>query len=501
MASLAQLPELVGFFSYSREDDQAFRGSLSALRDAIQRDLSAQLGRTTRNFRLWQDQEAIAPGQLWESQIAKAIDEAVFFIPILTPRAVASKYCKFEFEAFLARERALARNDLVFPIHYILVPGLLDEAERRNNPVLSMVAKRQYVDWRSFRHASIETPVFGQVIDQFCGKIAKTLREHWLSPKERETKQEVEQILARAKPGGFVSELAKGLFGELLSETPRPSHDPDVPMRQRNETSETVASARPLTAAQERAVKPGDSFKEGTLCPEMIVLPAGRFLMGSAAGQGHESEYPQHEVTIAKPFAVGKFAVTFDEWDACAAAGGCRSDVSDSDWGRGRRPAIAVDWDDAQAYVKWLSGVTGKLYRLLSEAEYEYAARAGSQTKYPWGDDVKLNGTSMANCEGCGSHWDNGQTAPVGSFAPNAFGLHDMVGNVWAWTEDCWNESYRGAPTDGSTWTSGDCSQRVNRGGCWNFPPVNLRSARRIGVGTNTRVSFFGFRVARTLSP
>src|SRR6516165_1202636 len=156
MGSLAQLPELVGFFSYSREDDEAFRGSLSALRDAIQRDLSAQLGRTKRNFRLWQDQVAIAPGKMWESQIAKAVEEAAFFIPIVTPRAVASKHCKFEFESFLARERALGRNDLVFPIHYILVPALLDEAEWRSDPVLSIVAKRQYVDWRPYRHVSVD---------------------------------------------------------------------------------------------------------------------------------------------------------------------------------------------------------------------------------------------------------------------------------------------------------------------------------------------------------
>ena len=146
--------------SYSREDDEAFRRALSDLRDAFQRDLSAQLGRARRNFRLWQDQEAIAPGQMWESQIAEAVEEAVFFIPIVTPRAVASKYCKFEFESFLARERALGRNDLVFPIHYILVPALLDEAEWRNDPVLSVVGKRHAKrPWRaSFRSHPASMP-------------------------------------------------------------------------------------------------------------------------------------------------------------------------------------------------------------------------------------------------------------------------------------------------------------------------------------------------------
>ena len=186
----------------------------------------------------------------------------------------------------------------------------------------------------------------------------------------------------------------------------------------------------PLTAAQERALKAGDSFKEGVDCPEMIVVPAGSFLMGSPEGQGDEDEHPQQEVMITRPFAVAKFALTFDKWDACAAGGGCRSDVSDSGWGRGRRPAINVSWDDAQAYVKWLSRITGKAYRLLSEAEYEYAARAGTRTAYPWGDDIKLNGKAMANCDGCGSQWDGMQTAPVGG----RFAANRLVSTTWSAT-------------------------------------------------------------------
>jgi formylglycine-generating enzyme required for sulfatase activity len=155
----------------------------------------------------------------------------------------------------------------------------------------------------------------------------------------------------------------------------------------------------------------------------------------------------------------------------------------------------------AQAYVKWLSGITGKPYRLLSEAEYEYAARAGTETKYPWGDDIKLNGKAMANCDACGSQWDKKQTAPVGSFAANAFGVYDMVGNVSEWTEDCWNESYQGAPADGSAWTSGDCSRRVVRGGSWGLNPDFLRSAGRGWALTDGRSDGLGFWVARTLTP
>jgi formylglycine-generating enzyme required for sulfatase activity len=224
-------------------------------------------------------------------------------------------------------------------------------------------------------------------------------------------------------------------------------------------------------------------------------------MMGSPVDQGHDNERPLHDVTIATPLAVSKFTLTFDEWDGCAAHGDCDPHVSASGFGRGRRPAINVSWDDAQIYVKWLSRITGKAYRLLSEAEYEYAARAGTQTTYPWGDDIELNDEAMANCDGCDSQWDNKQTAPVGSFAANRFGLFDMAGNVWEWTEDCHHDNYQGAPSDGSPWTSGDCRTRVVRGGSWLNRPGNLRSAIRDSDTTGARYSVLGFRVARTLTP
>ena len=177
MSSLADLPEVIGFFSYSREDDEAFEGTLSALRDAIQRELGAQLGRSRATFRLWQDRAAIAPGQLWESEIKAAVEQAVFFIPIVTPRAVNSRYCKFEFEAFLAREQALGRTDLVFPLLYIRVPALENEAQWREDPVLSIIGKRQYVDWRPLRHLDVRTTTVREQIEHFCDKIVEALRE------------------------------------------------------------------------------------------------------------------------------------------------------------------------------------------------------------------------------------------------------------------------------------------------------------------------------------
>jgi formylglycine-generating enzyme required for sulfatase activity len=265
-----------------------------------------------------------------------------------------------------------------------------------------------------------------------------------------------------------------------------------------------------LTPAQEGALKPGGSFKECAQdCPGMVVVPAGSFIMGAPSTEsssiGYAHEIPPHTVTIAKPFAVSKYELTFADWDACVAGGGCFSfshwlPISDEGWGRGQQPMMKVNWNDAQAYVTWLSQVTGKTYRLLSEAEYEYATRAGTTTRYPWGDDIKLNGQAMANCTGCDSQWDGQRAAPVGSFPANKFGLYDMVGNVMEWVQDCYHPDYQGAPTDGSAWIAGGiCGQRVFRSASWDNPPESLRSAGRGTFTVGNGGNLLGFRVARTL--
>jgi formylglycine-generating enzyme required for sulfatase activity len=243
---------------------------------------------------------------------------------------------------------------------------------------------------------------------------------------------------------------------------------------------------------------PGTVFFDGVDCPEMVVVPARGFLMGTLETEvaRHESEGPQRKVTIARAFAVGKYPLTFAEWDACVAAGGSSYRPPDEGWGRGRQPIINVSWDDAQAYVSWLARKTGKPYRLLSEAEWEYAARAGTTTAYPWGDQP---GTNRANFSGAGSDWSNRRTAPVGTFEPNSFGLHDMIGNVWEWVQDCWNDTYRGAPSDGRAWESGDCGRRVLRGGSWNLKPEYARVAQRLRYEPVIRYGYVGLRVARTL--
>jgi formylglycine-generating enzyme required for sulfatase activity len=258
-----------------------------------------------------------------------------------------------------------------------------------------------------------------------------------------------------------------------------------------------------LTAEADRALKPGDMFMEcAKSCPAMVVVPAGEFTMGSPAEEAHRSdnEGPQHQVRIAKAFAVAKYELTFADWDACVGVGGCPQ-VSDGNWGRGAQPVISVTWLDAQQYVAWLSQMTGKAYRLLTEAEWEYATRARTTTVYPWGDEL---GKGNANCPGCGSPWDGKQPAPAGSFAPNAFGLYDMTGNVWQWVEDCYMPNYNGAPSDGSAWTKADCPYRVARGGSWvGVPgPSSLpRSAYRDWRPVDGRSYGLGIRVGRTLNP
>jgi formylglycine-generating enzyme required for sulfatase activity len=263
-----------------------------------------------------------------------------------------------------------------------------------------------------------------------------------------------------------------------------------------------------LTAEAEQALKPRDEFRECANCPVMVVVPAGRLMMGSPADQsrGESSEGPQHEVAIRHRFAVGKFELTFNEWNACMAHSGCPSppnylsfDFLLSGPTNGREPASLVSWHDAQRYVAWIVKVTGKPYRLLTEAEWEYAARGDTTTAYFWGDRI---GKGNAHCNDCGSDLRS-LIAPVGSFAANKFGLYDMHGNVAEWVEDCWHKSYEGnPPTDGSAWTAeADCNRRVVRGGAWFSHPLGLRSAARGTFDKGDTSSGIGFRVGQTLIP
>jgi formylglycine-generating enzyme required for sulfatase activity len=273
------------------------------------------------------------------------------------------------------------------------------------------------------------------------------------------------------------------------------------------------------------AATAAETFKDCSDCPEMVVVPAGSFIMGSPANEPQRGgdEGPQHPVTIAKPFAVEKFAVTVNQFAAFVADTGydagskCRTyeggngeKRSGRSWRNpgfsqaGTHPVVCVNWDAAKAYVAWLSRKTGKSYRLLSEAEREYVTRAGTTTPFWWGSSIS---PQQANYDG-NSAYNNGakgeyrkQTVPVDSFQPNSWGLYQVHGNVWEWTEDCYKDSYAGAPTDGSASTSGDCGRRVLRGGSWFHLPQILRSANRDRNTTDDRLDLIGFRVGRTLTP
>jgi formylglycine-generating enzyme required for sulfatase activity len=314
-----------------------------------------------------------------------------------------------------------------------------------------------------------------------------------------------------------------------------------------------LAASASLTAAssEQGPTKVVQSFRDCSDCPQMVKIPAGQFLMGSSAVDAARDfeaamsirdpsaglleaalypkvvqqmlgfEQPQHRVTIGQSFALSKYPITRGEFavfvreTGYANHAGCAFYIDhryplrpDADWQNpgfaqtDRDPVVCVSWDDANAYITWMnSKVTGNAsargeYRLPSDAEWEYAARAETQTAHWWGDSI---GTGNANCDGCGSSWDKKQTAPVGSFAANSFGIADVLGNVWEWTADCWNKTYDGAPDDGRARTSGQCGDRVMRGGAWSSDPWLLRSAERSRESSNEHTNYIGFRVAKTL--
>ncbi|MBN3767803.1 formylglycine-generating enzyme family protein, partial [Burkholderia sp. Ac-20365] len=247
----------------------------------------------------------------------------------------------------------------------------------------------------------------------------------------------------------------------------------------------------PAPAAAKAAT--GGESKDCAACPAMISLPAGSFTMGSNSDD--PSEKPPHHVTISAPFAIGKYEVTVEQWNACADVNGCPKLTPENNSAK-NAPARDLSWDDTQAYVKWLSKVTGKTYRLPTEAEWEYANRAGTTTKYWWGDAMRKG---MANCKDCGDPYHKEAPEPVGTFAANPNGLYDMNGSVWEWVGDCWHNSYQGAPNDGRAWDAPGCNTRVIRGGSWREGNDYMLSSTRFKYSQSVRQSQDGFRVVKEL--
>ena len=347
-----------------------------------------------------------------------------------------------------------------------------------------------------------------------------------LGPESREV-EELEDAIAEAKRRKQEAEERR----QAEAERERKAREAEEAARRARAEAERKRKEREEEARRKRAQGPGMTLQDCPECPEMVVVPSGRFQMGSPSSEKGrlDDEGPVHEVTIARPFAVGVNEVTRGEFARFAEATGrstgnnCWSYES-GEWkarsGRHWRdpgfsqtdehPVVCVRWNDAQAYVRWLSGETGEAYRLPSEAEWEYVARAGTRTAWYWGESESgqcryANGADEASGDLGGGkvrcNDGHARTSPVGSYEANGYGLHDVLGNVWEWVQDCWNESYAGAPRDGSAWTSGECGRRVLRGGSWHANPRNLRSADRGRYWSGNRVNLIGFRVARTLTP
>jgi formylglycine-generating enzyme required for sulfatase activity len=346
----------------------------------------------------------------------------------------------------------------------------------------------------------------------FAGELLKQLGSPDLSAEEMFNRTRVD--VSRSSSGDQVPWVASSLLEEfkfrgkpsgvaMTPPTPSPSPFPQAPKVPAQTSPPAVsppAASPPKEPAQaslspprepiRKAFKPGDTFRDCAECPEMVVVPAGSFQMGSS---NNDREKPVHEVSIAKPFAIGLREVTFDEWDRCVSENGCKFHPGDRGWGRGSRPVINVSWVDAKEFATWLSQKTGQTYRLPSEAEWEYTARGGTNTAFWWGSTV---GARHANCRQC-STGETEQTYPAGTYKANPFGLYDTAGNAAEWVEDCWNDDYRGAPTNGSAWVTGQCQLRVLRGGSFDSESEYVRSNSRFRYDVDVRYSGNGFRVVR----
>ncbi|MBI2275941.1 MAG: SUMF1/EgtB/PvdO family nonheme iron enzyme [Dechloromonas sp.] len=278
--------------------------------------------------------------------------------------------------------------------------------------------------------------------------------------------------------------------------TARPVPERTQPAAPATRAAPAPAPGAPTAAVPPRKMPPADAVgvsevKDCPVCPALIVLPRGAFTMGNS--QDDPSEKPAHQVSINEPFAIGKYEVTVEQWNACAMADACPR-IATVAGAANNAPVRDVSWDDAKKYVSWLSKLSGKSFRLPTEAEWEYAARGGTTTRYWWGDQMR---PGNANCKGCGEPWQQQEPAKVGSFAANSFGAHDMNGSVWEWVADCWHNSYHGAPANGLAWNEPNCTVRVIRGGSWRDGASYMLSSTRFKYDGNVRNSQNGFRVAR----
>jgi formylglycine-generating enzyme required for sulfatase activity len=511
------------FISYSRKD--------MAFVDRLDPALKA------RGFEALIDRDEIYAFEPWWERVQKLIGQADTVVFVLSPDSVDSEVALKEVEYAASLNKRFAPI-VCRPVVEHTVPEALrrlnfiffDDPVRFNESVnkLSEALQTDIVwlrDHTKFGEAARGWAEAGRPNGLLLRTPALEMAEYWIASRPHDAPEPPESVRAfvlasrqaarsaqRIKRSVTVAMFAllvgiiMGLVGWIEQDVIKEQwrwYTISIPFRSKNFLSYAlnVSTERTLTSKATFRECAGDMVDKD-YCPLMVVVPAGSFIMGSPSTErGHRSdEEPSHNVTIAAPFAVSVAEVTFWEWDTCVEYGNCPPGAWDMGWGRADRPAMNVNFEDAQRYVSWLSRMTGKPYRLLTEAEWEYAARGGTTTAYPWGDEVGKNNANCASClDGIGinSGWPG--TAPVGSFAPNGFGLYDMIGNVWEWVFDCYHDNYRDVPTNGTAWTSDDCFFRVARGGAFNRPPEFSRSATRHGFKVDSRIDVLGFRVARTL--
>ena len=472
------------FISYKREEQAAAR----KLADALEQE----------GLSVWWDPK-LRVGEHFDDVIENALDQAKCVIVMWSERSVQSRYVRDEAMYALERDKLVpvAVEKITLPFRFKGVHTL---------SLLGWDGSRDFAEFR--RLVDDISAILRSSREKEAGLKPEQPNRRFIDQKAPNTWQSHYAIAAAA---GAVLIIISGIFWWSKWQ-PEPVEN----KRSLKETTELLAAGQTKVDGQNETVKQPpmtktqpqkpvsltgkvvrDRLKNGELGPEMVVVPAGSFHMGDIQG-GDQYALPIRTVKIQKPLAIGRYEVTFAEYDQFATAAGHWL-PRDSGWGRDRRPVINILWRDATEYAKWLSEQTGRRYRLPSEAEWEYAARGGRETAYWWGKQLLK---AMANCNGCGSQWDNKQTSPVGSFKPNPFGLYDTSGNVWEWIEDCWHDNYNRAPADASAWTEasgGDCKQRVLRGGSWGHVPENMRSSVRFRYIAGFRLNTIGFRLAQDI--
>ena len=467
------------FLSYTRFDDQHDGGAIS---EFCKRLASAVQAVTGTPFDIFQDVGGIGIGEHWPGKLDQMLDQARFFIPIVTPSYFTSTPCREELEKFLRAEAEHGRKDLVLPIYYIECDVLEEDEFRAADSLACTIHERQRQDWRELRFEPFEAKDVRRALEHLAREIVKARRRVVPGRPEAESQRTEE----RERTGADLSverlhaqaERNRALLGAALRKEMTNLLPPRATARKRTEQPQVV----------------GTVFRDidAPWCPKMVVIPAGKFMMGSPDHdpKAHDREKPLHRVSIDYRLAVGCYPLTFEEYDHFCETSG-HKEPKDWGWGRRRRPVTDVSWTDAKSYVAWLANETGQPYRLLSEAEWEYACRAGTTTRYWWGNKATPQNANYAS--------EIGMTNEVDRYPANPWGLSDMHGNVWEWVEDCLHPDYQGAPDDGSAWTTGHCRDRMARGGAWNTGSSEVRSAQRQDYSTSISGRMIGFRVGRAL--